>query len=108
MSTPEIDLARHERDARSHDAFCDHWQRLIDEARTDIDAGRDHDIKCDQESIQERLAVDSPDFWRLVRQLRTADTAQHREFAARKLQEHCNKVVDEMVMRYADLKTAPF
>ncbi|MDF3917486.1 hypothetical protein P3W43_01305 [Salinicola salarius] len=108
MSTVEIDTARHEREVETHEAFCDHWQRLVDEARADVDAGRDHDAKCDQESIQELLATESKDFWRLVRQLRTAETPQHREFAARKLQEHCNQVVDDMVTRYADLKSAPF
>lgn len=108
MSAVEIDLARHERETDTHENFCDRWERLVDEARVDVDAGRDHDAKCDQESIQELLGIESKDFWRLVHQLRTAKTQDRRDFAARKLQEHCNRVVDDMVTRYVDIKTAPF
>ncbi|MCE3025764.1 hypothetical protein [Salinicola sp. DM10] len=102
MSTVEIDLARHERAESRRAADEERFWSEHNNALALLDAGQDYDSRCDQETVEELLGAEDERFWQLVRTLRTAASPTERDAAARQLQQHCNRVVDDMVTRYLE------
>lgn len=105
MSTVEIDTARHEREQTrlaSEDSRM--WDEQ-DRARAELNAGGDYDTHCDQDSVYEQITSDhAEETKRLLQRLWSSQTDFDRNSAARELQDHCSRIVDDLVVRSVEKK----